>query len=406
MAHSWEQLRNDFPMLKKSIHGHPLVYFDSAATAQKPQQVIDAITSFYRDHYGTVHRAIYELATYSTEAYSQAREKVRAFLNARKEEEVIFTRGTTESINMVAYSFGKAFIQPGDEILISAIEHHSNIVPWQIACEDRGAILKVIPVLDSGELDLEAYQTLLSGRTKLVAFNHVSNALGTVNPVKHMVQMAHAAGAKVLVDGAQAAPHTLVDVQDLGVDFYAFSGHKLFGPTGIGILYGREELLDAMPPYQGGGDMIDTVTFEKTTYNTLPLKFEAGTPMIAEVIGLGAAIDYLQAIGMSAIHDYEQELLHYATEKMLPISGLRIIGNAREKGAIISFVVDGVHPLDMGTLLDLKGICLRTGNHCAQPTMHRFNLPGTARASFAFYNTFSEIDYFVARLEEVIRQLK
>ncbi len=406
MALEWEQRRSDFPMLSKTVHGHPLIYFDSAATAQKPEVVIDAITDFYRDHYGTVHRAIYELARFSTLEYCHVRDKARSFLNARKSEEIIFTRGTTESINMVAYSFGKAFVKPGDEVIVSTIEHHSDIVPWQILCEDRGAILKVIPVDDRGDLLLDELKNLLSPRTKIVAVNHVSNALGTLNPIQDIVQMAHAAGAKVLVDGAQAAPHMRVDVQDLDCDFYVFSGHKAFGPTGIGILYGKEELLNAMPPYQGGGDMIETVTFEKTTYNTLPLKFEAGTPMIAEVIGLGAAIDYLQGIGMDKMHAREQELLAYGTEQIQTVDGLRIIGNARKKGAIISFVVDGVHALDIGTMLDLKGVCVRTGHHCAQPTMRRFGVTATARASFAFYNTFAEIDQFVAHLQAVVHQLK
>ncbi len=406
MPCDWERRRSDFPMLQKTVHGHPLVYFDSAATAQKPQSVIDAITDFYQNHYGTVHRAIYELAVFSTSQYSLVRDKIVAFLNAKKPEEIIFTRGTTESINMVAYSFGKAFIKEGDEILISAIEHHSDIVPWQILCEDRKAVLKVIPVNDNGDLDLDAYQKLLSPKTRIVAFNHVSNALGTVNPVKQMTQMAHAAGAKVLVDGAQAAPHTLVDVQDLDVDFYVFSGHKAYGPTGIGVLYGKEELLEKMPPYQGGGDMIDTVTFEKTTYSALPLKFEAGTPMIAEVIGLGAAIDYIEGIGRDNIHAREQELLSYATKKLNAVPGVRIIGNAREKGAILSFVAEGAHPLDIGTLLDLKGICVRTGHHCAQPTMQRFGVTGTARASLAFYNTPAEVDFFIDSLQGALAQLR
>lgn len=406
MHDSWEQLRQDFPMLSKTMHGHPLVYLDSAATAQKPRIVIDAITDFYQNHYGTVHRAVYELATYATNEYNRVRERVQQFLNAKSTEEIIFTRGTTESINMVAYSFGKAFIKPGDEIIISAIEHHSNIVPWQLVCEDRGAVLKVIPVDDRGELLLDAYEALLSDRTRLVAVNHVSNALGTVNSIKQIIHLAHQRGAKVLVDGAQAAPHMPVDVVDLDADFYVFSGHKLFGPTGIGVLYGKEELLNLMPPYQGGGDMIETVTFEKTTYHALPMKFEAGTPMIAEVIGLGAAIQYLQHVGMDAIHDREQQLLAYATPKFQAIEGLRIVGTAQEKGAILSFVVDGVHHLDLGTMLGLKGICIRTGHHCAQPLMQRFGLTGTARASFAFYNTFSEVDYLVDCLPKVIQQLR
>ncbi len=398
--------RADFPMLTQKPHGKPLVYLDSGATAQKPQVVIDAITDFYSSHYGTVNRAVYSLATHSTEAYSQSREKARGFLNASKVEEIIFTRGTTESINLVAYSFGKAFVKPGDEILITEMEHHSNIVPWQILCEDRQAILKVVPVLDNGELDFEAYKRLLSDKTKLVACMHVSNVLGTTNPIREMVQLAHSAGAKFLVDGAQAAPHMSVDVQDLNCDFYVFSGHKAYGPTGIGVLYGREELLDAMPPYQGGGDMIETVTFEKTTYNHLPLKFEAGTPMIAEVIGLGAAIDYLTDIGLGSIHDWELSLLHRATQQLQEIEGLRIVGTSSTKGAIISFVVDGAHPLDMGTLLDLKGICLRTGHHCAQPLLARFGFTSTSRATFGLYNNSEDVDIFVTALKETLTQLR
>lgn len=401
-----KQIRQDFPMLGKTMHGHPLVYLDSAATSQKPQVVIDCIYDFYRNHYGTVHRAVYELAIRSSEDYQKTRQKVKAFLNASQVEEIIFTRGTTESINMVAYSFGKAFVRPGDEILISAMEHHSNIVPWQLLCEDRGATLKVIPMNEKGELLLDEYAKLLSPKTKLVAVTHVANSLGTINPIKEIVEKAHEAGAKVLVDGAQSAPHLKIDVQELGVDFFVFSGHKLMGPTGIGILYGKAEILDLMPPYQGGGDMIETVTFSKTTYNVLPLKFEAGTPMIAEVMGLGAAIDYLNQIGLDRIQAYEHRLLDYATDKLSQIPGLRIIGQADQKGALISFVIDGIHSLDIGTLLDLKGIAVRTGHHCAQPVMKFFNVPATARASFAFYNTFEEIDQLDQALRDSITRLK
>lgn len=401
-----QSLRKDFPMLNKTMHGKPLVYFDSAATAQKPTAVIDAVTNFYRDHYGTVNRAVYELALRSTEDYQKTRQKVKAFLHAAKDEEIIFTRGATESINMVAYSFGKAFVSPGDEILISAMEHHSNIVPWQILCEDRGAILKVIPMNEKGELLLEEYVKLLNPRTRLVALTHISNSLGTINPIKQMVFMAHQAGAKVLVDGAQSAPHFKIDVQDLDVDFFVFSGHKIMGPTGIGILYGKFDLLNQMPPYQGGGDMIESVTFSKTIYHALPLKFEAGTPMIAEVMGLGAAIDYIQSIGIEAIQSWEHELLKYATAQMEQIPGLAIIGRASEKGALISFIIEGVHPLDIGSFLDLKGIAIRTGHHCAQPVMHFFNIPATARVSFACYNTKEEIDFFIASLKEAVRLLK
>lgn len=400
-----ENIRKDFPMLSKSMRGKPLVYFDSGATAQKPLQVIETLDQFYRDHYGTVHRAIYELAEYSTQAYSGVREKVRAFLKASAVEEIIFTKGTTESINLVASSFGKAFVKAGDEILISTIEHHSNIVPWQILCEDRGAILKVIPVDDTGVLDIGEYQKLLTPKTRLVALTHVANSIGTLNPIKEMTAMAHQVGAYVLADGAQAAPHLPLDVRSLDVDFYVFSGHKLYGPTGVGILYGREELLQQMPPYQGGGDMIAHVTFEKTTYNTLPLKFEAGTPMIAEVIGLGAAIDYIESIGREAIFHHETNLLHYATERFAEMPQAKIIGKAPHKGAIISFVVEGAHHLDVGTLLDLKGVAVRTGHHCAQPTMQRYGVSGTVRASFGLYNTQAEIDIFIDAMKDVIKKL-
>jgi len=400
------RLRDDFPMLKKSMHGKPLIYFDSAATAQKPKIVIDAIDHFYRERYGTVHRAVYELSTYATKEYQDIRHKIAAFLNAEKPEEVIYTRGTTESINMVAYSFGKAFVRPGDEVLITEMEHHSNIVPWQILCEDRGAILKVAPMNDRGELIMEEFTKLLSKRTKIAAVAHVSNSLGTINPIKEIASLVHQAGGKLLVDGAQSTPHMPIDVRDLDADFYVFSGHKVYGPTGIGILYGKAELLDAMPPYQGGGDMIDKVTFEKTTYNVLPMKFEAGTPMIAETIGLGAAIDYLTAVGLEEVRKWEHELLVYATEKMKEIEGLRIIGTAANKGGIISFVIDGTHPLDLGTLLDLRGVAIRTGHHCAQPTMRHFGVPATARVSFGLYNTKDEIDAFVKALRDVVRLLR
>lgn len=393
-------------MLSKSMHGKPLIYLDSAATAQKPNCVIDAIASFYRENYGTVHRAIYELAVTSTEKYQQVRKKIQSFLHAEKEEEIIFTRGTTEAINLVAACFGKTFVHKGDEIIISAMEHHSNIVPWQMLCEERGATLKVIPINEKGELILSSFASLLSRRTKLVAIAHISNTLGTLNPIKEMAAMAHGVGAALFVDGAQSAPHLPIDVQAMGADFFVFSGHKLYGPTGIGILYGKKDLLDAMPPYQGGGDMIKTVTFEKTTYNDLPLKFEAGTPMIAEVIGLGAAVDYIQGIGLNAISAWEGELLAYATEQMKQLSDVKIIGEAEHKGSLISFVVPGHHPLDIGTLLDLEGVAVRTGHLCAQPVMQFFNTPAFVRASFAFYNTPEEIDRFIAALKKVIAKLK
>lgn len=400
------KLRDDFPMLKKSMHGKPLIYLDSAATAQKPQCVIDAITQFYSNQYGTVHRAVYELSVNSTQEYQHVRAQIASFLNAAKPSEIVFTRGTTESINMVAYSFGKAFVKPGDEVIISEMEHHSNIVPWQILCEDKKAILKVVPMNDKGELMMNELAKLLSEKTKIVSVAHVANSLGTINPIKEIAAMVHSAGAKLLVDGAQAAPHMQIDVQDLGADFYVFSGHKVYGPTGIGILYGREALLDMMPPYQGGGDMIETVTFPKTTYNVLPLKFEAGTPMIAEVYGIGAAIDYVSKIGMENIQRWEHGLLEYATQAMQEIDGLRIIGTAANKGAIISFFVEGIHPLDLGTMLDLRGVAIRTGHHCAQPTMRHFGLSATARASFALYNDKNDIDRFVSALKDVIRMLR
>lgn len=406
LAQTFSKLRQDFPMLKKSMHGKPLIYLDSAATAQKPQSVIDAITGFYTDHYATVHRAIYELSVHSTQEYQNVRTRVAAFLNASQPEEIIFTRGTTESINMVAYSFGKAFVRPGDEILITEMEHHSNIVPWQILCEDRQAVLKVAPMNDRGELIMEAFEKLLSDKTKLVAVTHVSNSLGTINPIKTIAEMAHAKGAKILVDGAQSTPHMPIDVQELDADFYVFSGHKIYGPTGIGVLYGKEALLNAMPPYQGGGDMIDAVTFAKTTYNVLPMKFEAGTPMIAEVIGLGAAIDYLQQVGLDNIRQWEHQLLEQATDAIQRIPGVRLIGTAKNKGAILSFTVDGVHPLDIGTMLDLKGIAVRTGHHCAQPAMRHFGVTATARASFGLYNTPADVDSFIEALSSVVTMLR
>lgn len=406
LAAHFAELRNDFPMLKKTMHGKPLIYFDSAATAQKPQCVIDAITQFYSEHYGTVHRAVYELSIHATQEFQEVRKRAAKFLNAAKPAEIIYTRGTTESINLIATSFGKVFVNQGDEIIITEMEHHSNIVPWQMMCEDRGAILKVVQMNEQGELILESLSKLLSSKTKIVAVAHVANSIGTINPIKEIAAMVHHAGAKLLVDGAQSAPHLTIDVQDLDVDFYVLSGHKIYGPTGIGLLYGKEALLDAMPPYQGGGDMIDIVTFPKTTYNVLPMKFEAGTPMIAEVLGIGAAIDYLQKIGLSKIQQWEHELLLHATQAMQEIPGLRIVGTASSKGAIISFVVEGIHPLDLGTMLDLKGIALRTGQHCAQPTMRHFGVEGTARVSFGLYNNISEIDAFIIALKDVIKLLK
>jgi len=396
-----EKIREDFPVLKQTIHGKPLVYLDSAATAQKPFAVIDAIRKFHEVDCANIHRGVHELSQRSTAAYEETRSKAKRFLNARSKNEIVFVRGTTEGINLVASSWGRKNVKEDDEILISAMEHHSNIVPWQMLCEEKGARLRVIPMNDRGELILEAYTALLNPRTRLVAFGHVSNALGTINPAREIIEMAHRAGALTLVDGAQAAPHMKVDVQALDSDFYTFSGHKVFGPTGIGVLHGKIKLLNAMPPYQGGGDMIRTVTFEKTTYNDVPYKFEAGTPNIAGGIGLGAAIDYVHHIGLDNIAAYEQELLAYGAGALEQIPGLRMIGTAREKAAVLSFVMEGIHPHDIGTVLDRQGIAVRTGHHCAQPVMDWFHIPATTRASLAFYNTIAEIDALAAGLKKV-----
>ncbi len=397
--------RHHFPLLRQRVNGKPLVYFDNAATSQKPQVVIDTIMRYYAEENSNIHRGVHYLSEKATQAYEAAREKVRRFLNAASVKEIIFVRGTTEAINLVAYSYGRLAIGKGDEVVISAMEHHSNIVPWQIACEERGARLKVAPMNDAGELIIEEYEKLLTPATKLVALVHVSNALGTINPVKTMIGMAHGRGIPVLLDGAQAVPHMRVDVRDLDCDFYAFSGHKLFGPTGIGVLYGKQSLLEAMPPYQGGGDMIKSVTFEKTIYGDLPYKFEAGTPSIASGVGLGAAIDYLSQLDMTKVAAYEHTLLVYATERLLTIPRLRIVGNAREKASVVSFTLDGIHPHDIGTILDLEGVAIRTGHHCAQPVMQRFGIPATARASFAFYNTKDEVDVLVKGIEKVVEAL-
>ena len=396
-----EKIREDFPVLKQTIHGKPLVYLDSAATAQKPYSVIDAIRRFHEVDCANIHRGVHELSQRSTAAYEEARTKSRKFLNARTKAELIFVRGTTEAINLVSNTWGRKNVKAGDEIVISAMEHHSNIVAWQMLCEETGATLRVIPMNDRGELILEEYEKLLNPRTKMVAFCHVSNALGTINPAKQIIEMAHKAGALTLVDGAQAAPHMKIDVQALDADFYAFSGHKVFGPTGIGILYGKAKLLNAMPPYQGGGDMIRTVSFEKTTYNELPYKFEAGTPNIAGGIGLGAALDYACKLGLDKIAAYEHELLVYGTEALQQIPGLKLIGTAREKAAVLSFVIEGIHPHDIGTVLDRQGIAVRTGHHCAQPVMDWFHVPATTRASLACYNTAAEIDALVAGIRKV-----
>jgi cysteine desulfurase/selenocysteine lyase len=377
------------------------VYLDNTATTQRPQVVIDAIAEHYLHDNANIHRGVHYLAERATIAYDNVREKARRFMNAKHTHEVIFTRGTTESVNLVAASFGQAFVKRNDEIIVTTMEHHSNIVPWQLLCERTGAVLRVVPITDDGELIIEKLEWLLNERTRIIALAHVSNALGTVNPVRRVVDIAHARGIPVLVDGAQAVPHMPVDVQSLGCDFYVSSGHKMFGPTGIGLLYGREEWLEQMPPYQGGGDMIATVSFEKTTYAPLPAKFEAGTPHIAGVVGLGAAIDYMWSVGIDAIAEHEAALLRYATARLDEIEGLRIIGRAKEKASVMSFVMDGVHPHDIGTVLDAEGIAIRAGHHCAQPLMDRLNLPATARASFAFYNTFEEIDALVAAIDRV-----
>ena len=398
-----EKVRGDFPILREKVHGKPLVYLDNAATSQKPQLVIETLQKYYSLENANIHRGIHFLSERATQAYEDARAKVARFINAADGREIIFVRGTTEGINLVAQSYGRKLIGEEDEIILSAMEHHSNIVPWQILCEQVGARLRIIPMNDEGELLIDEYERLLSDRTKLVAVTHLSNALGTINPVKQIIQIAHRRGVPVLVDGAQAAPHLKVDVRDLDCDFYAFSGHKLYGPTGVGVLYGRASLLDAMPPYQGGSDMISSVTFEKTLYNVLPYKFEAGTPNIAGGIGLGAAIDYLSQVGLELVTAYERELLDYATEAVSTISGVRIIGTAREKSGVLSFVLDGVHAHDVGTILDQEGIAIRTGHHCAMPVMQRFGVPATARASLAFYNTRAEVDALVGATHKARR---
>lgn len=398
--------RKDFPMLYTSVHGKQLIYLDSAATAQKPQAVINAICDYYQKYCGTVHRAVYTFSQEATRRYHEARLKVGAFLNAKHVSEIVFTRGTTDAINLVANTYGKMVLRPGDEVLISEIEHHSNLLPWQLLCQSCKAELKVAPVDEEGQIILEAYEELIGKRTKIVAFTHVANALGTILPVKEMCEIAHRKGAVVLVDGAQAAAHMPVDVQDLDVDFYAFSGHKLYGPTGVGVLYGKLDLLEAMPPLQGGGDMVDQIGFPKSSYQKAPLKFEAGTPMIAEVLGLGAAIDYLQEIGMENIRAWEHELFLYAAHELNQISGLQILGSGTDKGAIISFVTEGVHPLDLATLLDLEGVAIRSGHQCTQNTMSRFGIHSAARISFGMYNTIGEIDRFISALNKAIAMLR
>jgi cysteine desulfurase/selenocysteine lyase len=396
-----EEIRRDFPILSTSVHDHPLVYLDNAATTQKPQMVLDAIDRYYRAENSNVHRGVHFLSELATKKYEAARGTVRKFLNAGSEREIIFVRGTTEAINLVAATFGRKNVQVGDEVLVTGLEHHSNIVPWQMLCEEKGAKLRVAPINAIGEVLLDEFAGMLSGKIKIAAISHVSNALGTVNPVKQMIQMAHQHGIPVLVDGAQAVPHMRVDVRDLDADFYAFSAHKVFGPTGLGILYGKTRLLGSMPPYQGGGDMIKSVTFEKTIFNDIPYKFEAGTPHIAGAIGLAAAIDYMNHFDGKALQQYEQTLLRSAQEKLAAIQGLRIIGDAREKAGVVSFILKGIHPHDIGTILDQEGIAIRTGHHCAQPVMQKFGIPATARASFAFYNTLNEIDELVNAIHKV-----
>jgi len=393
--------RRDFPCLQQEANGKPLVYLDSAATSQKPQAVIDAISRFYETSYSNVHRGAHMLSERATDAYEGARSRVASFINAADSREIVFVRGATEAMNLVAASYGRANFGPGDEILLTEMEHHSNIVPWQLVAEQTGASLKVVPITDDGELMMDRFDELLSERTKMVAVTHVSNALGTVNPVKEITAKAHAQGTPVLVDGCQAAPRVPVDVQDLDCDFYAFSGHKLYGPSGIGVLYGKRDLLEAMPPYQGGGEMIRRVTFEHTTYAGVPQKFEAGTPNIAGPVGLHAAIDYVSAIGMEALFAHERALLDYATEAINEVPGVRLIGTAPEKAGILSFVLEGIHPHDIGTVLDHQGVAVRTGHHCAQPVMDRFQVPATTRASFGLYNTRADVDAFIRGLYEV-----
>jgi cysteine desulfurase/selenocysteine lyase len=397
------RVRRDFPILHRRVRGKPLVYLDNAATAQKPQVVVESISRFYRHDNANVHRGVHYLSEQATAAYDESRSKVARLINARTPREVVFTRGTTDAINLVAQSYGRSFLKPGDEVLITRMEHHSNLVPWQLLCEQVGAQLRAAPLTSSGEIDLDGFRSLLTERTRLVAVAHVSNALGTVNPVKRLISWAHERSIPVLLDGAQSVPHLPVDVQELNCDWFAFSGHKLFGPTGIGVLYGREELLERMPPSQGGGGMIESVTLERSTWAPVPAKFEAGTPMIAQAVGLGAAVDYITQIGLSTVATWERELLAYATERLHAIEGVRIIGTASEKVSVLSFTMSGVHPHDIATVLDGEGVAIRAGHHCAQPVMQHFGVPATARASFAFYNTFEEADALVEGIARVKR---
>ena len=394
-------IRDQFPILHQKVHGHPLIYFDNAATSQKPLKVINAISEYYLQENSNIHRGAHYLSNQATEKYEKSREAVRHLINAESTEEIILTKGTTESINLVASCLSQYLFKPGDEILISGLEHHANIVPWQIAADQKGALIKVIPILDSGELDLVAFKNLLSPKTKLLALSHISNVLGTINPVEEMIALAKEKGALVLIDGAQSAPHMIVDVQALDCDFFCFSAHKIYGPTGIGVLYGKKAQLEKMPPYQSGGEMIKEVTFKGTTFNNLPYKFEAGTPNIAGGIGLLAAVEFIEEVGLDHIARREAELLAYATKKLKKLGGIQFVGEAKEKAAVISFLVDGIHPSDLGSVLDKLGIAVRTGHHCAQPIMDRFEIPGTVRASFAVYNTENEIDMFIEGIDKV-----
>ncbi|PYU07675.1 MAG: cysteine desulfurase CsdA [Acidobacteria bacterium] len=400
-AYDPQKIRANFPILFQQVNGKPLVYLDNAATTQKPRAVIDAITRYYEADNANIHRGVHYLSQHATQRYENSRETVRRFLNAAEPSEIVFVRGATEGINLIAQTLGRTRVRAGDEVLITAMEHHSNIVPWQILCEEKGAMLRVAPINDAGELILDEFARLLGPRTKIVAVPHVSNALGTINPLRQMVELAHRHNAVVVVDGAQAVPHLAVDVRALDCDFYVFSGHKLYGPTGIGVLYGKSALLNAMPPYQGGGDMILSVTFEKTTYNKIPHKFEAGTPDVSGVIGLAAAINYVNELGLDRIEAHERDLLRQATESLSTIPGIRLIGTAKEKASVLSFVMDGIHPHDIGTILDQEGIAIRTGHHCAQPVMERFGIPATARASFAFYNTREEVNALIKGIDRV-----
>lgn len=397
-----EQIREQFPVLHQQVNGKPLVYFDNAATSQKPLSVINALVDYYKGYNANIHRGIHTLAEKATKAFEETRHAAKVFINAAAEQEIIFVRGVTEAINLVASTYGRAFIKAGDEIIISGLEHHSNIVPWQMLCEEKQAILKVIPVLENGELDLEAYKRLLSNKTKMVSVNHASNSLGTINPIKEIIEAAHNVGAVVLIDGAQAGAHLEIDVQELNCDFYCLSAHKMYGPTGAGILYGKKELLEKMPPYQGGGEMIKEVTFKKTTYNDLPYKFEAGTPNIADAVALNFAIQFINQLGKENMAAYEHELLTYATEKVSALKGVKLIGTSKNKVSVLSFTVDGIHPFDIGQMLDARGVAVRTGHHCTQPLMDHFGIEGTVRASFAVYNTKQEIDSLVEGLDRII----